>query len=144
MKAEKTNELHIKIPAISQNEGVCRSLVSSFVAQLDPTIDELADIKCSVSEAVTNCIVHAYRGRRDGLIYISVRVYTGRLIRIEVRDCGIGIDDIARAREPLFTTDPGGERSGMGFSVMESFMDSLHVTSKPGRGTKVVMKKRLS
>ena len=144
MKAKKINEMFIKIPALSQNEGICRAMIATFVSQLDPNIEELADIKCSVSEAVTNCIVHAYRNIRGGIIYISVKVYEGRLVRIEIRDCGCGIENVAQAREPLFTTDVGGERSGMGFSVMESFMDSLAVTSKIGRGTKVVMKKRLS
>ena len=144
MKSKKLNEMQLKIPALSQNESVCRSIVGAFVSQLDPSIEELADIKCSLSEAVTNCIVHAYRGERGGEIYIAVKIYEDRMVKIEVRDRGCGIPDIEEARRPLFTTDPEGERSGMGFSVMESFMDSLTVRSKVGHGTKIAMKKKLS
>ncbi len=136
------NELKMKLPAISVNEGACRSMVAAFCAQLDPNIEELADIKCAVSEAVTNCIVHAYAGR-GGVIYISVRLYEGRTVRVEVRDTGCGIGDIKAAMQPLYTTDKTGERSGMGFSVMESFMSRLHVSSTPGRGTRVTMWKTL-
>jgi len=136
------NELKIQLPAMSVNEGVCRALVAAFCAQLDPNIEELADIKCSVSEAVTNCTVHAYGGK-GGIIYITVGLYEGRQIRIEIRDRGCGIPDVQKAMQPLYTTDRSGERSGMGFSVMESFMTRLSVTSAPGRGTRVVMWKRL-
>lgn len=136
------NELKIQLPAMSVNEGVCRALVAAFCAQLDPNIEELADIKCSVSEAVTNCTVHAYGGK-GGIIYITVGLYEGRQIRIEIRDRGCGIPDVQKAMQPLYTTDRSGERSGMGFSVMESFMTRLSVTSVPGRGTRVVMWKRL-
>lgn len=136
------NELRIELPAMSVNEGVCRVLVAGFCAQLDPNIEELADIKCSVSEAVTNCIVHAYGGA-GGSIYITVGLYEGRQIRIEIRDRGCGIADVKAAMQPLYTTDRTGERSGMGFSVMESFMTRLSVSSAPGRGTRVIMWKRL-
>lgn len=137
------NELRFEIPAISVNEGTARSIVSSFVSQMNPTIEELADIKCSVSEAVTNCIVHGY-GDKCGIIYISVKLFADRLIRIEVKDKGVGIDDVKTAMKPLFTTDTTGERSGMGFAVMESFSDSLRVRSNPGKGTCVIMTKKLS
>ena len=136
------NEIRIEIPAMSVNEGACRALVAAFCAQLDPNIEELADIRCSVSEAVTNCIVHAYGGR-GGRIYITVGLYEGRQIRIEIRDRGCGIADVKAAMQPLYTTDRTGERSGMGFSVMESFMTRLAVYSSPGKGTRVVMWKRL-
>lgn len=137
------NELKFEIPSISMNEGTSRSIVSAFVSQLNPTIDELADIKCSVSEAVTNCIVHGYKNT-CGIIYIHVKLYADRLVKIEIKDKGIGINDVGEAMTPLFTTDTTGERSGMGFVVMESFSDSLKVRSKPGKGTCVVMTKKLS
>ena len=137
------NKINLNIPAISVNEGACRSIVGVFCAQLNPTIEELADIKCAVSEAVTNCIVHAYKNT-VGIIYISVTLYEDRTVKIEIRDRGCGISDIDKARQPLFTTDPEGERSGMGFSVMETFTDRLYVSSKVGKGTKVTLKKRLS
>ena len=136
------NEMKIKLPALSVNEGACRAVVAAFCAQLDPNIEELADIKCAVSEAVTNAIVHAYAGR-GGEIYISVGLYEGRLIRVEIRDRGCGIPDIKTAMQPLYTTDKTGERSGMGFAVMGSFMSRLHVSSKPEKGTRVTMWKQL-
>ena len=137
------NKINLNLPSISVNEGACRSIVGVFCAQLNPTIEELADIKCAVSEAVTNCIVHAYKNT-VGMIYISVTLYEDRTVKIEIRDRGCGISDIDRARQPLFTTDPEGERSGMGFSVMETFTDKVYVSSKVGKGTKVTLKKRLS
>ena len=135
------NCMWLCLPAVSVNEGVARATLAAFCAQCDPTVTELADIKCAVSEAVTNCIVHAYR-ERAGRIYITARL-TGEGVRISVRDTGCGIADVAKAREPLFTTDAAGERSGMGFTVMENFMDRLDVYSKQERGTLVVMHKRL-
>lgn len=137
------NEIKLKLPAISVNEGACRAMIAAFCAQADPNIEELADIKCAVSEAVTNCIVHAYGGR-GGTIYITVGLYEGRLIRIEIRDRGCGIANVKEAMQPLFTTDVTGERSGMGFSVMESFMTRLRVHSAVSRGTRVCMWKQLS
>ena len=134
--------MKLTLPAISVNEGVARCVVSAFCAQLDPTIEELADIKCSVSEAVTNCIVHAYRNL-GGIVYITVTLYTDRSLRIEIKDKGCGIEDVEIARSPLFTTDTSGERSGMGFSVMESFMSLVNVRSKQGYGTTVIMEKKL-
>ncbi len=136
------NEMKIKLPALSVNEGACRAVVAAFCAQLDPNIEELADIKCAVSEAVTNAIVHAYAGR-GGEIYISVGLYEGRLIRVEIRDRGCGIPDVKTAMQPLYTTDKTGERSGMGFAVMGSFMSRLRVSSTPAKGTRVTMWKQL-
>ena len=136
------NEMKLCVPALSVNESACRSIVAAFCAQLDPNVEELSDIKCAVSEAVTNCIVHAYGGRK-GLIYITVRLCDGRRVKITVRDRGCGIENIARAREPLYTTGSRDERSGMGFTVMESFTDKLEVSSRVGVGTRVTMTKQL-
>lgn len=138
-KKEEKNHMWLSLPALSVNEGVARSAVAAFCAQCNPTLTELADVKCALSEAVTNCIVHAYREMR-GKIYITVRLLS-RGVRIHVRDYGCGIEDVAKAREPLFTTDAANERSGMGFAVMESFMDKLEVYSKKGRGTLIVLTK---
>ena len=143
MKKQCINRLTCTLPAISSNESVARSLVAAFISLPDPTLEELADIRCAVSEAVTNAIVHGYRGT-TGEIYISVKLYDDRTVRIEIKDRGVGIADIEEARRPLFTTDASGERSGMGFAVMEAFTDRLRVFSTPGRGTRVVLEKRLS
>lgn len=143
MKNERINSIRIALPALSVNEGVARSMVASAVSVLDPTIEELSDLRCAVSEAVTNAIVHGY-GCEGGTVYISVSLYADRSVQIEVRDTGRGIADIEEARQPLFTTDPSGERSGMGFTVMEAFTDRLRISSTPGRGTRVTMRKRLS
>ena len=137
------NEWKLILPSHSVNEGIARSAAAVFLAQLNPTVTELSDVKCAVSEAVTNCIVHGYRDAL-GLIYITMRVYESREIRIEIKDKGCGIEDVRQAMEPLYTTDQENERSGMGFTIMENFMDSLKVTSTPGSGTKVVMIKKLS
>lgn len=142
-KEQLQNEIRIKLPSLSVNESVARSVVAAFCAQLDPTTSELADIKCVVSEAVTNCIVHGYKDA-VGIIYITVALYKSGLVRIEIKDKGVGIADVKQAREPLFTTDAQSERSGMGFTVMESFTDRIRVSSKLGEGTKVVMYKRLT
>lgn len=138
-KSGCSNRMRLTLPALSVNEGVARAAVAAFCAQCDPSTTELADIKCAVSEAVTNCIVHAYR-ERAGEIRIIVRLVPGG-VRIAIRDRGCGIADVRRAREPLFTTDAVGERSGMGFTVMESFMDRLSVRSREGVGTLVVLTK---
>ena len=142
MKRTKINEMKITLPALSVNEGVARALVGAFCAQLNPTALELADIKCAVSEAVTNCIVHAYRGE-VGDVRITVKLCEGRLVQIEIKDRGCGIENVKQARQPLFTTDAEGERSGMGFTVMESFCDDLRVSSRAGKGTTVTLRKRL-
>lgn len=135
------NRMELRLPAISVNEGLARAAVAAFCAMIDPSATELADVKCAVSEAVTNCIVHAYPGK-PGDFYITADLLTEGLLRVAVRDTGCGIADVKKAREPLFTTDAAGERSGMGFTVMENFMDSLCVYSGKGKGTLVVMTKR--
>ncbi len=134
------NEMKLVLPSLSVNEGTARSVIAAFCSQLNPTATEIADIKCAVSEAVTNCIVHAYRGG-IGRIYIGVRLYEERIVRVSVKDLGCGIVDIKKARQPLYTTDSENERSGMGFTVMENFMDKLTVSSRPGKGTTIVMYK---
>ena len=140
--AEVENEMRLSLPSLSVNEGIARAAVAAFCAQLNPTAVELADVKCAVSEAVTNCIVHGYRDE-VGIISISVKLCEGRMIQIEIRDKGCGIADVRQAREPLFTTAAAGERSGMGFTVMESFCDGVRVNSRVGRGTTVTLLKRL-
>lgn len=135
--------MKFRFPSLSVNESAARSVVAAFSAQADPTTGELADIKCVVSEAVTNSIVHAYPDA-IGEIYISVQLLEGRALKIEIKDKGKGIEDVAMARTPLYTTSPETERSGMGFTVMESFTDKMTVRSKPGKGTTVVLLKRLS
>ena len=140
------NEMKLRLPALSVNESVSRSVISAFSAELNPTVEELADVRCAVSEAVTNSIVHAYRDLpvgSVGYVYISARLYDSREITVEISDNGCGIENIAEARMPRFTSGEPGERCGMGFLVMESFMDSLSVKSKPGRGTTVLMRKIL-
>ncbi|MBE6675400.1 MAG: anti-sigma F factor [Ruminococcaceae bacterium] len=137
------NKMQLKLPSLSVNEGMARAAVAAFVSQLDPTATELADIKCAVSEAVTNCIVHGYRDS-VGYVRMTVKLCEGRIVRIEIADKGCGIADVKQARQPLFTTDAAGERSGMGFTVMESFTDGVRVSSKPGKGTTVTMIKVLA
>ncbi len=141
-KTKPTNEMKLIFPALSLNEGFARTAVSSFVGLLDPRMDELIDIKTAVSEAVTNCIVHAYRDYA-GDIELTAKVYADRTVYIKIKDRGCGIVDIGQAMEPLFTTHPEEERSGLGFSVMESFCDEIKVTSKPGSGTTVTLRKKL-
>ena len=137
-KREKINEMKVVLPSLSVNEGMARAVVSAFCAQADPSSCELADVKCAVSEAVTNCIVHGYRDT-VGYIYITAVLFSDGEVKIVIRDKGCGIEDVKLARQPLYTTDAEGERSGMGFTVMESFTDKLRVTSKVGRGTSIVM-----
>ena len=126
----------------SANEGFARSAVAAFVTQLDPTLEEINDIKTAVSEAVTNCIVHAYR-EGLGKIYITGEIYNNNIIKIKIRDNGCGIDNVEKAMEPLFTT-VGGERAGLGFAVMQSFMDDIRVRSKLGKGTTVTLTKKIA
>ena len=137
------NEMKLSFPARGENEAFARACVSAFIAQLDPYVSELAELKTAVSEAVTNSIVHGYRGRRDGVISMQVRLYADRRVYIRIRDKGCGIADITQAMQPLFTTAPEEERAGLGFSVMESFTDSLRVKSSRGHGTSLVMEKTL-
>ena len=135
------NEMNVSFFSRSANEGFARASVAAFAAQLDPTVDELSEIKTAVSEAVTNCIVHAYRDT-IGTIYIKAQIYEdGRLV-IRVRDKGCGIENIEQAMEPMFTTS-GEERSGLGFTVMQSFMDRVRVRSCVGRGTTVTLCRKL-
>jgi stage II sporulation protein AB (anti-sigma F factor) len=136
------NRVKLEFLSRSCNEAFARTAVACFAAQLDPTLDEIGDIKTAVSEAVTNCIVHAYPDTL-GRITVSARLFDDATVEISVRDRGLGIRDIAAAREPLFTTG-GDDRSGMGFSIMESFMDKLRVRSTPGKGTTVTMTRRIS
>lgn len=136
------NKFSMTLLACSANEGFARACVSAFASQLDPTIEEISDIKTAVSEAVTNCIVHAYR-EKIGNIYITAELTDNNIIRIKIRDKGCGISNIEQAMEPLYTS-LGGERAGLGFAVMESFMDGLKVNSKVGKGTTVLLTKKIS
>lgn len=140
---EINNYMKMTIGGYSKNESLARMCVSVFAAQLDPTIEEINDIKAAVSEAVTNCIVHAYPDK-IGNIYIELKILDNNLLYIKIKDKGRGIADVRQAMEPLFTTSPETERSGLGFSVMESFMDKIRVYSKVGSGTSVIMIKRLN
>ena len=137
------NAMTLRFDSRSVNEGFARVSAAAFVAQLDPTLDELNDLKTAVSEAVTNCIVHAYP-ERIGPVYMTIAVYPDREVHITITDKGIGIPNVEQAMQPLFTTGNPEERSGLGFAVMQSFMDRVKVTSKPGKGTKVLLVKRLS
>ncbi len=142
MRKAAENSIRAEFPARSVNEGLARGLLSAFVSQMDPTLEELSELKTAVSEAVTNAIVHGYRNGQ-GSVYISVAQGANRTVRITVRDKGCGIEDIEAARRPLYTSDTTGERGGMGFSIMESFSDKLSVKSRPGRGTTVTMIRKL-
>ncbi|MGM9594029.1 MAG: anti-sigma F factor [Candidatus Onthomonas sp.] len=136
------NSAKIEFLSRSANEGFARSSVACFAAQLDPTLEELGDIKTAVSEAVTNAIVHGYPDQL-GRVLIKLRLFPENLLEITVQDWGVGIPDIQQARQPMYTTG-GEERSGMGFTIMESFMDTIRVRSTPGRGTVVIMRKKIS
>ena len=142
MKTKANNEVTLAFPSRSSNEGFARAAVSCFAAQMDPTLNELEDIKTAVSEAVTNAIVHAYPDTL-GKVELKLRLYPGNELELIVRDWGVGIPDIEQARTPLFTTG-NEERSGMGFTIMESFMDSVKIRSTPGKGTTVTMRKRFA
>ncbi len=135
------NEMRVSFLSCSANEGFARATVAAFLAQEDPTVSELADIKTAVSEAVTNCIVHAYRDT-IGIIYITAKLWNDGVVSIKVRDQGCGIEDVEKAMEPMYTTG-GDERAGLGFAVMQSFMDEVRVKSNPGKGTSVTLRKRL-
>ena len=139
MKCE--NYIKLEFPSRSANEALARSAAAAFAAQLDPTLDELGDIKTAVSEAVTNAIVHAYPDT-VGSVWLRCRILDGEYLELVVKDKGRGIEDVDRARQPLFTTG-GDDRSGMGFTIMESFMDKLKVRSRPGAGTTVTMLRRI-
>ena len=135
--------MNIEFLSLPQNESFARISVASFVASLDPTIEEITDIKTAVSEAVTNSIVHGYENS-IGVIYIHAKILDENTIYIKIRDRGRGIENVEKAKEPMFTTCKTGERSGLGFTVMQSFMDKLRVTSKIGKGTTVILIKTLS
>lgn len=137
-----TNKFTMTLLSRSSNESFARSCIAAFAAQLDPTLEEVNDIKTAVSEAVTNCIVHAYK-EKLGNIYITAELIDDNSIRIKIRDKGCGIDNIEKAMEPLYTT-VGGERAGLGFAVMQSFMDKIRVKSKLGQGTTVTLVKKIS
>ncbi len=135
------NYMTLEFPSRSTNEGFARAAVACFAAQMDPTLEELGDIRTAVSEAVTNCIVHAYPNG-IGNIYIRCRILKDNIIDVVIKDKGIGIEDLDKARKPMYTTG-GADRSGMGFTIMESFMTTFSVTSKPGSGTTVHMRRKL-
>ena len=141
MKAENTTR--IQFDSLSSNEAYARGVTAAFLARYDPTVPQLADLKTAVSEAVTNCIVHAYPDH-IGPVSLSIAVYPDREVRITVTDKGVGIPNVEQAMQPLFTTGNPEERSGLGFAVMQSFMDRVKVTSTPGKGTRVVLIKRLA
>ena len=142
MRTKAANEFTLEFPSRSSNEAFARSAAACFAAQMDPTLNELEDIKTAVSEAVTNAIVHGYPDA-IGTVTLKLRVCPGNILELTVKDKGRGIPDVEKARQPMFTTG-GAERSGMGFTIMESFMDQLLVRSLPGRGTTVTMKKKLA
>lgn len=137
------NQTKITFPALSQNEAYSRSIASAFVSQLNPTYDELSDIKCAISEAVTNAIVHGYRNT-CGEITLIMKLTENREFMAEIRDKGCGIENIELALRPMYTTDRENERSGMGFTIIENFIDTMKVTSSPGKGTKVAITKKLT
>ena len=136
------NEMRLDFPALAENEAFARMAISAFLLPLNPTIEELADVKTAVSEAVTNAIIHGYAGER-GTVRMHAYYTDEATLTVDIIDRGCGIADIAHAREPFYTTAPGDERSGMGFTIMESFMDTLRVKSVPGRGTTVTMCRRI-
>lgn len=140
-KDSRTNEVRLVFDSLSENESFARMVIAAFIMNMDPTMDELADVKTAVSEAVTNCVIHGYNGG-PGKIYMNCR-REGDAVTVEIIDYGSGIEDIEKAMEPLYTTRPELERSGMGFAFMEAFMDSLSVESTPGKGTRIVMEKTL-
>lgn len=138
---KRKNSFSMTLESRSVNEGFTRACVSAFASQLDPTIEEINDIKTAVSEAVTNCTVHAYK-ESVGKIYITCEIFDDGLLRIKIRDKGCGIENVELAMQPLYTT-VGGERAGLGFAVMQSFMDKIRVRSKIGKGTTVIMQKNI-
>lgn len=143
MKRILLNECRVKFPALSRNEGLSRSAAAAFALQCDPTVEETAAVKTAVSEAVTNAIVHGYRDS-SGDVEMTLRLYEGNVLTIQIKDKGRGIADVEQAMQPAFTTAPDDEeRSGFGFTVMSSFTDKLSVRSEPGKGTCVVMEKRI-
>jgi stage II sporulation protein AB (anti-sigma F factor) len=141
IEQNKPEVLRMEIESLSRNEEFARVVAAVFMARMDPTLEELDDVKTAVSEAVTNAVIHGYESK-GGIVYMEV-IIEGQILTIKIRDTGVGIANIPRAMEPMFTTDPEGERSGMGFSFMEAFMDEVLVESEPGKGTSVTMKKKI-
>jgi stage II sporulation protein AB (anti-sigma F factor) len=137
------NKMTVRFSAIGSNEAFARAVAAAFVAGMDPTLEELTEIKTGVSEAVSNAIIHGYKEDPDGIVEVECSIDSARKVLIVVRDWGTGIEDVEKAREPMFTTGEADERSGMGFTVMESFMDKVEVESETGKGTAVIMTKRL-
>ena len=140
-RAEEKNRFYMEVESRSQNEEFARVVVAVFMSRMDPTLEEVDDVKTAVSEAVTNAVIHGYRNG-SGIIYIESEI-EGKELTVSVKDTGAGIPDIEKAMEPMYTTDTTGERSGMGFSFMEAFMDQVQVQSRPGEGTVVIMKKQI-
>lgn len=136
------NFMTLEFAARSENESFARVAVAAFISQLDPTMDELSDLKTVVSEAVTNCIIHGYDSNPDGVVKIEAEI-DGDMISLVIQDNGHGIEDLEMAKQPLYTSKPELERSGMGFTIMENFMDEFDVISEPGAGTSIKMKKRI-
>lgn len=143
MEKQIVNKIKCVFPSRSENEALARSIITGFILPLDPDVEELADLRCAVSEAVTNCVVHAYRGS-IGEISLTIQYYSDRTLRITVADKGCGIPDVEKARLPLYTTQPDEDRCGLGFSIMENFCDKLTVTSSLNKGTKVTLTRRLA
>lgn len=141
-KAANHNFMSLQFAARSENESFARVTVAAFISQLDPTMDELSDLKTVISEAVTNSIIHGYDNNPEGLVKVTAEIY-GDTVTITVEDRGQGIDDLELAKQPLYTSKPELERSGMGFTIMENFMDEFEVSSEPGSGTSIRMKKRI-
>lgn len=137
------NKMTVRFSALGSNESFARAAVAAFVANMDPTIEEITEIKTGVSEAVSNAVIHGYREDPDGMVEVECRIDSGRKVWLVIRDWGVGIENVEKAREPMFTTGNGEERSGMGFTVMESFMDRVEVESEAGKGTAVTMMKQL-
>jgi stage II sporulation protein AB (anti-sigma F factor) len=138
------NEMHLQFSALSQNESFARATVAAFITQLNPTMDEVTEIKTVVSEAVTNAIIHGYDNNPGGIVYISVYLSDEGIVEILVKDEGMGIENVEEARQPLYTTKPELERSGMGFTIMESFMDEISIQSSVSKGTTLYLKKHLT
>lgn len=137
------NEMKLSFPSKSCNESFARAAVAAFVMNLDPTVEELSDLKTAVSEAVTNCIVHGYR-RGAGTVFITAKIFEDNRVVVKIRDKGCGIEDVKQAMQPLFTTAPDEERAGLGFAVMQSFCDAVRVSSKPQKGTTVTLEKYIA
>ena len=142
LEENRPEVLRMEIESLSRNEEFARVVVAVFMARMNPTLEELDDVKTAVSEAVTNAVIHGYQGN-GGIIYLEVEILKQELT-VTVRDTGIGIPNISQAMEPMFTTDPEGERSGMGFSFMEAFLDEVRVEAEPDKGTVVTMKKKIN